>query len=161
MAKRSADPVHCWLIWRKAHEAASDYLTWYTAGFLHHPPSGRIPRLTDAHRHLSTLQAYFRAENCVLLHPKCHDRVHSQRLSVSKPRLPERAFEELELGERKLSCTVLRGLDGSNPVRLLGGSGTVGLGVTRAGNGFKKAPMSVDLRMDPQEGTAACSQEGC
>jgi hypothetical protein len=35
------------------------------------------------------------------------------------------------------------------------------LGVTRAGNGFKKAPMSVDLRMDSQEGTAACSQEGC
>src|SRR5437764_1781920 len=26
MAKRSSDPVHCWLIWRKAHEAASDYL---------------------------------------------------------------------------------------------------------------------------------------
>src|ERR1700719_4113062 len=26
MAKKSSDPVHCWLIWRKAHEAASDYL---------------------------------------------------------------------------------------------------------------------------------------
>src|SRR5438046_4946185 len=26
MAKRSSDPVHCWLIWRKAHEPASDYL---------------------------------------------------------------------------------------------------------------------------------------
>jgi len=26
MAKRSSNPVHCWLIWRKAHEAASDYL---------------------------------------------------------------------------------------------------------------------------------------
>jgi hypothetical protein len=33
---------------------------------------------------------------------------------------PTEAFEGLELGERKLSCTVLRGLDGSNPVRLLG-----------------------------------------
>src|SRR5258708_15843934 len=27
------------------------------------------------------------ATNCVLLHPECHDRVHRQRLSVSKPRL--------------------------------------------------------------------------
>lgn len=26
MAKRSPDPVHCWLIWRKADEAARDYL---------------------------------------------------------------------------------------------------------------------------------------
>ncbi len=26
MAKRSPDPVHCWLIWRKAHEAVFDYL---------------------------------------------------------------------------------------------------------------------------------------
>ena len=26
-------------------------------------------------------------KNCVLLHPECHDRVHRQRLSVSKPRL--------------------------------------------------------------------------
>jgi RNA-directed DNA polymerase len=30
------------------------------------------------------------AENRVLLHPECHDRVHRQRLSVSKLRLPER-----------------------------------------------------------------------
>jgi hypothetical protein len=27
------------------------------------------------------------AENCVLLHPECHDRVHRLCLSVSKPRL--------------------------------------------------------------------------
>jgi len=27
------------------------------------------------------------ATNCVLLHPECHDRVHRQRLSISKPRL--------------------------------------------------------------------------
>jgi hypothetical protein len=33
---------------------------------------------------------------------------------------PKEAFEGLELCEKKLSCTVLRGLDGSNPVRLLG-----------------------------------------
>ena len=30
------------------------------------------------------------AENRVLLHPECHDRVHRQRIPVSKPRLPER-----------------------------------------------------------------------
>ena len=35
------------------------------------------------------------------------------------------AFEGLELCEGKLSRTVLRGLDGSNPVRLLGHSGVV------------------------------------
>jgi MarR family transcriptional regulator, 2-MHQ and catechol-resistance regulon repressor len=26
MAKRSSDPVHCWLVWRKAYEAAHEYL---------------------------------------------------------------------------------------------------------------------------------------
>jgi MarR family transcriptional regulator, 2-MHQ and catechol-resistance regulon repressor len=26
MTKKGSDPVHCWLVWRKAHEAASDYL---------------------------------------------------------------------------------------------------------------------------------------
>src|SRR5258707_13008322 len=35
---------------------------------------------------------------------------------------PKEAFEGLELCEGKLSCTVLRGLDGSNPVRPLGGT---------------------------------------
>src|SRR6202140_4171320 len=30
------------------------------------------------------------AENRVLLHPECHDRVHRQHIPVSKPRLPER-----------------------------------------------------------------------
>jgi RNA-directed DNA polymerase len=30
------------------------------------------------------------ATNCVLLHPECHDRVHRQRLPVSKPRLLQR-----------------------------------------------------------------------
>ena len=32
---------------------------------------------------------------------------------------PKEAFEGLDLCERKLSCTILRGLDGNNPVRLL------------------------------------------
>jgi MarR family 2-MHQ and catechol resistance regulon transcriptional repressor len=26
MTKKPSDPVHCWLVWKKAHEAASDYL---------------------------------------------------------------------------------------------------------------------------------------
>jgi MarR family 2-MHQ and catechol resistance regulon transcriptional repressor len=26
MTKKPSDPVHCWLVWRKAHEAAFDYL---------------------------------------------------------------------------------------------------------------------------------------
>lgn len=26
MARKPADPTHCWLVWRKAHEAAVDYL---------------------------------------------------------------------------------------------------------------------------------------
>ena len=30
------------------------------------------------------------ATNCLLLHPECHDRVHRQRISVSKPRLLQR-----------------------------------------------------------------------
>jgi hypothetical protein len=40
-------------------------------------------------------------------------------LSRNRVSLKE-AFEGLELCEGKLSCTVLRGLDGSNPVWLLG-----------------------------------------
>jgi reverse transcriptase-like protein len=41
-----------------------------------------------------------------------------QRLLIPRNRVsPKEAFEGLELCERKLSCTVLRGLDGSNPVR--------------------------------------------
>jgi MarR family 2-MHQ and catechol resistance regulon transcriptional repressor len=27
MAKKNPDPVHCWLVWRKAEEAARDYLS--------------------------------------------------------------------------------------------------------------------------------------
>jgi hypothetical protein len=48
-----------------------------------------------------------------------------QRLLIPRNRVSlKEAFEGLELCERKLSCTVLRGLDGSNPVRLLGNSRT-------------------------------------
>jgi RNA-directed DNA polymerase len=34
-------------------------------------------------------------ENRALLHPECHDRVHRQHLSVSKPRLPERGVRRV------------------------------------------------------------------
>ena len=43
----------------------------------------RIPRVMGGLR---------RAENRVLLHPDCHDRVHRMGLSVSKPRLRQEAF---------------------------------------------------------------------
>jgi hypothetical protein len=53
----------------------------------------------------------------------------THKLTMCRSQFPEgwqlgnwEAFEGLELWERKLSCTVLRGLDGSNPVRLLGSS---------------------------------------
>jgi RNA-directed DNA polymerase len=58
------------------------------------------------------------SENRVLLHPECHSNVHHQGLTVSTPRSSE-AFEGLEPCEGKLSRTVLRGLDGTNPVQLL------------------------------------------
>ena len=44
-------------------------------------------------------------------------------LLVSFPRLVRQAFERLEPCEGKLSRTVLRGLGGSNPARLLERSG--------------------------------------
>jgi len=43
----------------------------------------RVPRVMGGSR---------RAENRVLLHPECHDRVHRLGLSVSKPRLRQEAF---------------------------------------------------------------------
>jgi hypothetical protein len=64
------------------------------------------------------------AGNRVLLHPECHDRVHRQRISVSKPRLLLKGVRP-ELCDWKLSRTVLRGLDGSNPVRLLAKAGVI------------------------------------
>src|SRR6202043_645131 len=50
--------------------------------------------------------------------------IANEFLSRNRVSLKE-AFEGLELCERKLSCTVLRGLDGSNPVRLLGNTSTI------------------------------------
>ena len=55
-------------------------------------------------------------ENRALVHPKCHNRVHRQHLSVSKPRLPEGP----EPYDGKRSRPVLRGLAPSNGGWLLG-----------------------------------------
>jgi RNA-directed DNA polymerase len=53
----------------------------------------RITRITGWRLHYRVprvLGGSHRVENRALLHPECHDRVHRQHLSVSKPRLPER-----------------------------------------------------------------------
>jgi hypothetical protein len=72
------------------------------------------------HYHVSrTMGGSTSTENCSLLHPECHDRVHRLRLSVSKPRLPQRGFEVLEPDDGKLSRPVLRGPGLSDRVRLL------------------------------------------
>ncbi len=50
----------------------------------------RITRVTGWRLHYCvsrTMGGSTSAENCLLLHPECHDRVHRLRLSVSKPRL--------------------------------------------------------------------------
>ena len=49
----------------------------------------RITKLTGWHSHHLVWRTHGgsdRAENCVLLHPNCHARVHSQGLTVVKPR---------------------------------------------------------------------------
>jgi len=53
----------------------------------------RITRITGWRLHYCVprvLGGSHSVENRALLHPECHDRVHRQHLSVSKPRLPER-----------------------------------------------------------------------
>jgi RNA-directed DNA polymerase len=53
----------------------------------------RITRITGWRLHYRVprvLGGSHSVENRALLHPECHDRVHRQHLSVSKPRLPER-----------------------------------------------------------------------
>jgi HNH endonuclease len=50
----------------------------------------KITRITGWRLHYCvsrTMGSSTSAENCLLLHPECHDRVHCLRLSVSKPRL--------------------------------------------------------------------------
>jgi RNA-directed DNA polymerase len=69
-----------------------------TLRFLWHEQSGlcpvchtKITRITGWHLHHCVprvMGGSHSAENRVLLHPECHDRVHNQCISVSKPRLP-------------------------------------------------------------------------
>jgi RNA-directed DNA polymerase len=71
-----------------------------TLRFLWHEQSGlcpvcntKITRITGWRLHHCVprvMGGSHSAENRVLLHPECHDRVHRQRIPVSKPRLPER-----------------------------------------------------------------------
>jgi RNA-directed DNA polymerase len=66
-----------WYEQRGLCTACNTKLTRITGWRLHHC----VPRVMGGSQS---------AENRVLLHPECHDRVHRQRIPVSKPRLPER-----------------------------------------------------------------------
>jgi RNA-directed DNA polymerase len=50
-----------------------------------------------------------RLDNLALLHPTCHQQVHSLRLEVPRPGVSDDAFEGLEPDEVKVSRPVLRG----------------------------------------------------
>ena len=66
---------------------------WYEQGGLCTVCNTRITQITGWRLHHCVplvMGGSKSAENRVLLHPECHDRVHRQRVSVSKPRLPER-----------------------------------------------------------------------
>ena len=69
-----------WKFQRGLCPVCSLRITRITGWRLHH----RVPRVMGG----STS-----AENRVLLHPECHDRVHRQGISVSLPRLPERGVQ--------------------------------------------------------------------
>jgi RNA-directed DNA polymerase len=63
---------------------------WYEQSSLCPVCEIKITRTTGWRLHYCvsrTMGGSTSAENCLLLHPECHDRVHSLRLSVSKPRL--------------------------------------------------------------------------
>jgi RNA-directed DNA polymerase len=63
---------------------------WYEQRGLCPVCNMKITRVTGWRLHYCvarTMGGSSSAENCVLLHPECHDRVHRLRLSVSKPRL--------------------------------------------------------------------------
>jgi len=64
---------------------------WYEQGGLCVACNTRLTRLSGWILHYCiprVMGGSRNAENCVLLHPECHDRVHRLCLSVSKPRLP-------------------------------------------------------------------------
>ncbi len=63
---------------------------WYEQRGLCSVCNIKITRVTGWRLHYCvsrTMGGSSSAENCLLLHPECHDRVHRLRLSVSKPRL--------------------------------------------------------------------------
>src|SRR5229473_1167415 len=63
---------------------------WYEQRGLCTQCNTKITRITGWRLHYSVprvMGGSTGAANCVLLHPECHDRVHRQRLFVSKPRL--------------------------------------------------------------------------
>jgi len=63
---------------------------WYEQSGLCPVCNLKITRTTGWRLHYCvsrTMGGSTSAENCLLLHPECHDRVHRLRLSVSKPRL--------------------------------------------------------------------------
>jgi RNA-directed DNA polymerase len=65
---------------------------WYEQSGLCPVCNLKITRITGWRLHYCvsrTLGGPTSAENCLLLHPECHDRVHRLRLSVSKPRLSQ------------------------------------------------------------------------
>ena len=66
-----------WKFQRGSCPVCNTKITLITGWRLHH----YVPR---------ALGGSTNAENRVLLHPECHDRVHRQHISVPKPRLPER-----------------------------------------------------------------------
>jgi RNA-directed DNA polymerase len=66
-----------WFFQRSLCPVCNLPITRFTGWRLHY----RVPRVKGG----ST-----GADNCVLLHPECHDRVHRQRLSLSQPRLSKR-----------------------------------------------------------------------
>jgi len=66
---------------------------WYEQSGLCPVCNLKITRTTGWRLHYCvsrTMGGSTSAENCLLLHPECHDRVHRLRLSVSKPRLLSR-----------------------------------------------------------------------
>ena len=66
---------YLWYEQRGCCPVCNERITRITGWRLHHC----VPRV---------LGGSTNATNRVLLHPECHDRVHRQRLLVSKPRLP-------------------------------------------------------------------------
>ncbi len=76
-------------------------------------------------------------------------------LLVSFPRLVRQAFERREPCEGKLSCTVLRGLGGSNPARLLD---RVGVSLARNRRSPKR-PSEPLSGVHPEEGAVEARRE--